>query len=577
MMRIGTAAGVFALAVLGRTTLAWGADYWVATNGSDAAAGSQGAPWATIQHAVDSVQPGDSVTVTDGSYAGFWMKNRAGDAQHRFTIRAQHVGGARITGPSPTASDPNDAIQLLSVSFATIDGFDVTGAPRAGVSIRTIGDVTGADTRDDVVSHCRSHDNGAGVTAGRHDGIFTGFAQNVLLENNEVDHNAEHGIYVSNSADNPVVRGNRSHDNKANGLQINADLSSGGDGVISHWLMENNVVYGNGGAAAVNLDGATFGTLRNNLVYRNANGGVALFKGDAAEASHDNVVVNNTVYNPNGTRFGIQINDGADNNVVFDNVFWSSAAGMEVGAVHGLVHDYNVVSSYSGGSASTHEPTTDSMRLFVDPKADDYHGGPALLGQGTGSLAGISSPALDLSGNARPQGGSYDIGCYQHGGTTPRTPPTTQDPGGNGAAAGGAPIDAAIDVAPPAERDAGGATIFPAPGWGTDAGAHAGSGDSTPAGNRDMAPAPGAGYSANSSGCSASGRHASGGGTMLLAFALLPLVAGRRLLTGSPAPLRRRSRRGQSGDRPRPPRRSRRRHRSRGRRAKYGRAPLRRR
>src|SRR5579884_2830422 len=384
-MRIETITSALALTTVAlcRTTPAWAADYVVAPTGNDGAAGSQAAPWATLQHAVDTMQPGDSVTVADGSYAGFWMKDRQGDAQHRFTIRAQNPLGAKVTGPSPSGSDPNDSIQLVSVSFATIDGFDVTGAPRAGVSIRSFGDETGADTTDDVVQHCRSHDNGGGVTTGRHDGIFTGFALNVVIQDNEVDHNAEHGIYVSNSADNPVVSRNKAHDNLANGLQINGDGSTGGDGVITHWTMEDNVVYGNHGAGAVNLDGACFGVLRNNLVYGNAGAGITLFQGDSMEASHDNVVANNTVYDPNGSRSGIQIGDDANNNVVFNNVFSSAGPGMEIQGVTGLVHDFNTVSSYSGGSAGPHETTPDPAQMFVNAAAGDFHGGPALVSGGT--------------------------------------------------------------------------------------------------------------------------------------------------------------------------------------------------
>jgi parallel beta-helix repeat protein len=471
-MRTNIAVGVLTLGLMCHASAAWAADYWVAPNGSDSSAGTQSAPWATIQHAADTMQPGDSVTVGDGSYAGFWMKNRQGDAQHRFTFRAQNALGAKITGPSPTASDPNDSVQLVSVSFATIDGFDVTGAPRAGILIRTFGDDTGADTTDNVVQNCRSHDNGAGVTAGRHDGIFTGFAQNVVVQNNEVDHNSEHGIYVSNSADNPVIRGNRSHDNKANGIQINGDASTGGDGVISSWLIENNIVAANGGASAINLDGATFGALRNNLVYGNARGGIALFMGDSAEASHDNVVVDNTVFDPQGSRFAIQIDNGADNNVVFDNVFWSASSGMEIGTVNGLVHDYNVVSSYVGGSAGAHESTPDVSLLFVSASNDDYRPGPALIGQGTGTLSGVSVPPLDLHGNARPQDGTFDIGCLEHvsGGGGPE--PSAGDDAGSAlstpmAEAGGATT---TDAASTTTTEAGGVATTDAASAAAEAG-----------------------------------------------------------------------------------------------------------
>jgi parallel beta-helix repeat protein len=541
-MRLKIATGMFAVCMLGCPMAAWAADYSVAPQGNDSAAGSPSAPWGTIQHAVDAMEPGDSVTVGDGAYSGFWMHSRQGDAQHRFTIRAEHALGAKITGPSATASDPNDSIQLVSVSFATIEGFEVTGAARAGISIRTLGDETGADTTDNVVQNCRSHDNGGGVKAGRHDGIFTGFARNVVLQANEVDHNAEHGIYVSNSADNPVMRGNRSHDNGANGLQINGDASTGGDGVISNWLIEDNVVANNGGASAINLDGATFGMLRNNLVYGNANGGIALFMGDSAEASHDNVVVNNTVFDPTGARFAIQIDNGADNNIVFDNVFWSARVGMELGSVKGSMHDYNIVSSFSGGSAGAHESTPDPTLLFVDATRNDYHPGSALVGQGTGSFSGASVAALDFEGNARPQAGSYDIGCYQralggHAAPSPVAADAANVPVPGVADAGSSPsaemTDAAtIETGPSATVKAAGAMT----GGTRDGGAGSAAGA--------MQPVPGAlsnaAAGANGGGCSVSSaalasdrsgfRTTATGSACELSLAFLGLAALGRLL-----------------------------------------------
>lgn len=44
------------------------AGYYVATNGSDAAAGTIGAPFATIQHGVDQLSAGDSLTIRAGRY-----------------------------------------------------------------------------------------------------------------------------------------------------------------------------------------------------------------------------------------------------------------------------------------------------------------------------------------------------------------------------------------------------------------------------------------------------------------------------------------------------------------------------
>ena len=48
--------------------LASGAVYYVSTSGSDSSAGSQTAPWRTIQHAATSVKAGDTVNIRSGVY-----------------------------------------------------------------------------------------------------------------------------------------------------------------------------------------------------------------------------------------------------------------------------------------------------------------------------------------------------------------------------------------------------------------------------------------------------------------------------------------------------------------------------
>ena len=46
-----------------------GAIYYVAMGGSDGADGGEATPWRTIQHAVDTIQPGDTIWVQAGTYA----------------------------------------------------------------------------------------------------------------------------------------------------------------------------------------------------------------------------------------------------------------------------------------------------------------------------------------------------------------------------------------------------------------------------------------------------------------------------------------------------------------------------
>ena len=59
---------LFSIFLLGWSAVAYGADYYVATNGSDAAAGTLGAPFETIQHGVDLLGAGDTLHVRGGRY-----------------------------------------------------------------------------------------------------------------------------------------------------------------------------------------------------------------------------------------------------------------------------------------------------------------------------------------------------------------------------------------------------------------------------------------------------------------------------------------------------------------------------
>jgi parallel beta-helix repeat protein len=218
---------------------------------------------------------------------------------------------------------------------------------------------------------------------GRHDGIFTGHATNVLIQGNISSHNAEHGVYVSNSADGPRILGNASYGNGTCGLQINADGSecpspptSDCDGVISNWLMDSNVVYAN--KIGINLDGAVSGRLVNNYVHDDSNKGVAMYFLDAYEASHDNVVVNNTILETAGPALEL-VNNGngaisniqwsPNNNTIFNNILYSTNnQGLFIDqAINGTAHDYNLLSSMTdntnGTGLSSHEssPTLSSV------------------------------------------------------------------------------------------------------------------------------------------------------------------------------------------------------------------------
>jgi parallel beta-helix repeat protein len=240
--------------------------YVDAAAGLDTYTGTSLSPWKTLQHAADNALAGDTVVVKPGTYAGFemgWDNPENGTAAAPIVFLAQP--GALINSRNAKTAD---GIDLEGASYIVLDGFTVkntTGTiTRAG--IRAVVD-TGVAMRNNTIDSCGTW------------GIITGFSQNIVIQNNTCSRAVvQHGIYFSNSADNPVIRGNTVFSNNANGIHMNGDVSQGGDGIISNALVEDNIIYDNGraGGSGINCDGVKNSRIQNNLLYNNHASGISL-------------------------------------------------------------------------------------------------------------------------------------------------------------------------------------------------------------------------------------------------------------------------------------------------------------
>ena len=276
--------------------------YYVSTLGDNSNNGvTQATAFLTLQYASDQVAAGDSVIALQGTYAGFTVTT-SGTAIDRIIFSA--LPGVLINSPNAT----NDGINLEGANYITVEGFSVFGVPRAGLR---------AVLNTDVIFRNNSADS-----CGKW-GILTGFSENILIEGNECSRSVvEHGIYFSNSADNPVISNNHCWGNNANGIHMNGDVSlQPGDGIISNALVENNIIHdnGNAGGSGINCDGVQQSVIRNNLLYDNHASGISLYRIDGGGGSMNNLVVNNTILQPTVTRWALNISDGSTGNTVFNN------------------------------------------------------------------------------------------------------------------------------------------------------------------------------------------------------------------------------------------------------------------
>jgi hypothetical protein len=398
-----------------------GTTYYVSPNGSDTNAGTQTSPFRQIRAAVAVVKPGDTVLVADGSYLGFDVNTINGVAGQPITIQAQ--ASAALVTATTDRPDNRDNIFITFSSYIIIDGLSSSNAPRSGCRIDNSPNIT--------VENCTFGTNATW-------GTFTDFSNDTLIQNNECFASAaQHGIYVSNSSANPVVRLNRCHDNAGCGIHMNGDLSQGGTGLITGALVEQNTIWNNGtaGGSAINMDGVQSSTVVNNLLYGNHASGISAFQTDGAQGPSNVLIYDNTIDQASDGRACLNISNTAGPLTVRNNICYDEHAGsyaISFGAAADVTNtdsDYNIL----GGAASitndggntlftlaqwqsqgheTHSLASTLTALFVSSTAGNYQlatGSPAI---GAGEI--IATVTSDIDGTPRPAATAYDIGCYEH-------------------------------------------------------------------------------------------------------------------------------------------------------------------
>lgn len=387
--------------------------YYVSNSGNDSSDGSADSPWESLRYAAKQVQPGDTVIVKPGEYLGFELLFRSGTPDKRITFHAEP--GVHIYRWNDRTQD---GINLEGSSYITIEGFRITGIPRAGIrSVINEGVIIRSNVTDQ---------NG-------YWGIFGSFTQDIVVENNVTSRSSiEHGIYISNSSHNAVIRNNLVWGNATNGIHLNGTGTT-----IDNALVENNVIYDNGrnGGSAINGAGLRNSVVRNNLAYGNHASGISLYLSSSGRLpATNNLIVNNTIVQAADARWAVNINSGSTHNTLLNNIFYtdstsSGSISITPDSLSGFVSDYNVVvadfdlvdimgsatlaewQSLTGQDA--HSIVAAKEELFVDPASDDFQlnsTSPA-IDAGTSSNA----PPTDLLDAVRPAGAGVDIGAYEAG------------------------------------------------------------------------------------------------------------------------------------------------------------------
>ncbi len=385
--------------------------FWVATGGDDAAPGTRDKPWATLQHAADTVPAGATVYVRGGTYGQRVDVHVSGKPGLPITFSAAPGETAVLDGSSLDV--PNDSSAMIGIDsqrFITIQGFEITGY-RSDVSRHVPMGIFVTGSADHIRLDGNSiHDMGTSFQ-----GRNGGDAHGIAVYGTSVDHPIEDVEIVDNELSNLVlgssealvmngnvkdflIEGNRVHDTNNIGIDVigfegtasDPAVDQARDGVVRGNQIWNIDSYGNpaygydrsadgiyvDGGRDVLIEGNTIHdvnigiemasehagrttrnvTVRNNVVYDSTTIGIAIGGYDRRRGStEDCVIMHNTVVNTDGPELLVQFDTRG--NVITNNVIVAGPRHVFVRNIYvenfDNVLDHNLYYSVDGSPAGT--------------------------------------------------------------------------------------------------------------------------------------------------------------------------------------------------------------------------------
>ncbi|GLY28664.1 RICIN domain-containing protein [Kineosporia sp. NBRC 101731] len=311
-------------------------DIWVSTSGSDSAAGTKAAPYATIAKALSSVKAGQTIVLRGGTYkpTATLKPATSGTSSQRIII-GSYTGENAVIDGSKISSDSWTWNQ--TASYMTVQDLEVKNALNHPVVCTSCAGV--------IYQRLRVHDNQETGIALRGDGT----TNNKILDNDlYLNHddatkgqNAD-GIAIKfGTGTGNVVKGNRMYNNADDGIDLWHFLSP--------VTIQDNWAYGNG----VN---------RWNISGWEGNGNGFKLGGDNLSANH--IVKNNAAWDNNANGFTENSNTGSltlTRNTAYDN----AAAGFY----------FKISTSTLTGNVSVANATTATIGTGVKVSSNSWQSG----------------------------------------------------------------------------------------------------------------------------------------------------------------------------------------------------------
>jgi len=422
--RLAKQAVAISLLILSLSAFAYAATYYVDKNHPDASnanPGSEPLPWLTIQYAADIITAGDTVIVKSGRYDErvYMPRGLTGAPDAKITFKSEPRRSVNMWG-----------FQNFYTNYLRMEGFNMK-SPLGGWDKRKtvfMRSVEGCEIVDNYIYDVRD----VAVTTSRN--AYVGYnkiykvckgivaSDNSTVEFNEIERlygwdMEQDNDYTRFFGSNIIFRNNYMHGTDRSELWQGAhvdffqtfDTSRGSQ----HIIIENNICIGPVSQGMMfngekQHDSYDF-TIRNNVFAKISAWGMC------AHEIRDVKIYNNVFSEINTHGIGLRTGStGIVKNNIFYNIYGNSKK-----YYGGIIEAENNIVYEEGKPYDPADYPNDLVNvdpLFMDTAINNFRLQASSPGIDTGINLGATGFDYDITGTLRPQGLSWDIGCYEYTG-----------------------------------------------------------------------------------------------------------------------------------------------------------------
>ena len=268
--------------------------YYIAPNGSDTNPGSFAEPFATLEVAMNAMEPGDILYVRGGEYrsagTGKGVSNKNGSPEKWFTV--MNYPGEHPVFNGEWGRDGGDGfcIWLKNCSYWHFEGLEICEYQETGAYVDENSEhiefvnTIFHDITDYVEPHCPY--GRSGITAYSDYCLVEGCEFYNIGTNRSYGEMTDHGVYIVNTGKDWIFRNNYFHDIPAGGA---IHIYGGGAADKTGTLIEENLIVRTYMGVVLGTEGCRETEVRNNTFWHNTGCDIFLTEGTRNNNIHHNV------------------------------------------------------------------------------------------------------------------------------------------------------------------------------------------------------------------------------------------------------------------------------------------------